>query len=206
MTRKIVLIALFLSAGIFSFSQSESQDARTVKKRSNRFYVAPVELFFNTLQLGYEHQLKNHNSVAITGGFKLSKKDENIDCIGGTGEFQYRVNLFYNKEASSPITKRYSTFAYFAPYLQYKYEERNDITYPEFSPPKTSVTIINSTFGGVGFGFRFTALENRFCVNMFAGGGLKYSDVKGDKKYTDFFESGYTGFAPKLALQMGIAF
>ena len=205
MNTKIIFSTLLLSISILMNSQNESQDS-PVKKRNNRFYVAPVELFFNTLQLGYERQLKNHNSIALIGGFKLSKKDERIDRIGGTVEFQYRINLFYNKEAIGLITKRYSTFAYFTPYLQYKYEEINDLTYPDFSPPKNSLTIVNSVFGGLGFGFRFTALENRFCLNLFAGGGLKYSDVTGDKKYTDFFEAGYTGFAPKLALQIGIAF
>ena len=78
--------------------------------------------------------------------------------------------------------------------------------YPSPTEIQTVTTIVNSCFGGCGFGFRLTGAENRFSFNVFAGGGLKLSDVQGDNKYTDFLEVGYTGLAPKLAFQMGIAF
>ncbi|MEI8137728.1 MAG: hypothetical protein WCH21_10430 [Bacteroidota bacterium] len=187
-----------------SFAQENAQNNQ--KKKDNYFYVGPLDLFLNTLQMGYERKLKNHNTIALIGGFKLSKKDEIINRLGGTGEFQYRVNLLYNKEALSSVVKKYSTFAYFAPYLQYRYEEITDRVPTDISISEKEITIVNSGFAGLGFGFRLTALENRFCLNVYAGGGLKYSDVSGNKKYADFTEVGYTGIAPKLSFQIGIAF
>src|SRR5205823_903492 len=112
----------------------------------------------------------------------LSKNGEMINRLGGNGELQYRINLLYDKEAISAVAKKYSTFAYFAPYVQYRYEEITDVSNSDIVPPLTTLSIVNSGFAGLGFGFRLTALENRFCINVFAGGGLKYSDVDGLKK------------------------
>ncbi len=203
---KNILLTLLISLGFVGNVAAQETEIHEPKKRDNYFYVGPFDLFLNTLQLGYERKLKNHNTIAFTGSFRLSKKDEIINRLGGSGEFQYRVNLLYNKEAISAVAKKYSTFAYFAPYLQYRYEEITDPVFDGDSQALQKTTYVNSGFGGLGFGFRLTALENRFCLNLYAGGGLKYSDVHGDKRYADFMEAGYTGIAPKVAFQIGIAF
>lgn len=200
--KKITIIA---AVGISSlFTQSFSQTNEVIE-RQNRFYIAPIDLFFNTIQLGYERQLKNHNSIAAFGGFTLSKENNEVSDIGGTAELQYRINLLYNKEALSLVSRRYSTFAFFAPYFSYRYEEITDIGYYGSRSGDTT-SFIDSYFGGFGFGCRFTGLENRFCLNIFLGGGLKYSFVNGLDKYTEFIKPGYTGIAPKLGFDMGIAF
>lgn len=172
----------------------------------NFFYVGPADLFFNTLQIGYEKELKNTNSIALFGGFKLSEKNGYRDRIGGNGELQYRINLLYNKQGQTKLTKNFSTFAYFAPYFQYRYEELTDKIYISDVYSVNQISTVDSYFGGLGFGCRLTGMENRFCLNVFAGGGLKYSDLLGDKKYSDFFQVGYTGISPKFGFQMGIAF
>ncbi|MGZ3862189.1 MAG: hypothetical protein ACXVPN_11745 [Bacteroidia bacterium] len=204
MFRKQFILTVVLA--ILSVAVLAQPENATSKTHKNFFYVAPADLFLNTLQLGYERKLCNYNTFAVLGGFKLSKKDELINRIGGNGELQYRINLLYDKEALSSIIKRYTTFAYFAPYVQYRYEEITDIILSDAMPAQTKITMVNSGFAGLGFGFRLTAFENRFCINAFAGGGLKYSDINGLKKYDDFLEVGYTGIAPKIAFQMGIAF
>lgn len=176
--------------------------------KKNFFYIAPLDLIFNTIQIGYERKLPNHNSIAMYGGFKLSKKDEIVNRLGGNAEFQYRVNLLYDKEAVNPLIKNHSTYTYFAPFIQYRYEEITD-TSPDsndISITNKEQTYVNSGFAGFGFGIRLTALENRFTLNVFGGGGLKYSDVKGNRSYADFMEVGYTGIAPKISFQLGIAF
>ena len=91
-------------------------------------------------------------------------------------------------------------------YLQYRYEEITDKIYISELYSVNQISTVDSYFGGLGFGCRLTGIENRFCLNVFAGGGLKYSDLYGDKKYSDFFQVGYTGIAPKFGFQMGIAF
>lgn len=204
--KKIIYLILFgslISTGN-SFSQEMLHD--DVVRRDNFFYVAPFDLFLNTIQIGYERKLKNHNTIALNGGFKLSKKDEIVHRLGGNGEFQYRINLLYNKEALSAITNRHSTYTYFAPFVQYRYEEITDIVSNDITTTVRENTFVNSGFAGLGFGVRLTALENRFCLNIYAGGGMKYSDVQGNKKYADFFEVGYTGIAPKVSFQIGITF
>jgi len=199
------ILVSFTSLIWFSTAFSQTSATEDYKKRNNYFYVGPAELFLNTFQLGYEKKLKCHNSLFLSGGFKLSESDEVINRMGGNAEIQYRINLLYNKEAIGLINKNYSTFVYFAPYIQYRYEEIKDADYSDISK-KYITTFVNSSFGGLGFGIRLTAVENRFCINIFGGGGLKYSEVNGLKKYGGFMEPGYTGIAPKLSLQMGIAF
>lgn len=202
----IVLIMGYIAITNNSFSQEGPVD--TIIKRHNFFYVAPLDLIFNTIQVGYERRLANHNSIAFNGGFKLSKKDEIVHRLGGNAEIQYRINLLYNKEGFSSLMKEHSTFAYFAPFTQYRYEEITDVfqNSTDFSLMDKENTYVNSGFAGFGFGVRLTALENRFCLNLFAGGGMKYSDIIGDKGYSDFTEVGYTGIAPKISFQLGIAF
>ena len=180
-----------------------AQDTNQNVRKLNRFYIGPADLFFNTLQLGYERNLRNHNSIALSAGFKMYKEDEVFHRIGVNGELQYRVNLDYNRESIYSINSRYSTFAYFAPYLNYRYEEMKD---KNTNDNNYTSTYCNSVSGGFGFGFRLSALESRLCLNAFAGGGLKYSEVLGLDRYKDFLEVGYTGIAPRLAIQIGISF
>ena len=80
-------------AGIFlSLLPSFAQENKEPKRNENFFCVGPLDLFYNTLQLEYERKLRNHNSFALLGGFKLSKKEGTLNRIGGNGEIQYRVN------------------------------------------------------------------------------------------------------------------
>lgn len=202
--KKYILLSLL---SYFSFLSSFSQEKQEYKKR-NFFYVGPFDLFLNTIQLSYEKKTRNYNTIYLSGGFKLLEKENDRNRIGGNGELQYRINLLYNKEALNTLMNKqnYSTFAYFAPYFQYRYEEITDNYAVSFSEYEKATSIVNAYFVGFGFGFRFTPIQNRFCLNIFAGGGMKFSNVDGDKKYTDFLEVGYTGIAPKIGLQMGIAF
>ena len=170
-----LLLLLISCIGFIENSIAQDNPLNDQKKKDDYFYVAPVDLFLNTIQLGYEKRLKNHNTIALFGGFKMSKKDETINRLGGSGELQYRINLLYNKEALSSVARKYSTFAYFAPFVQYKYEAIKDNMVGDVL--KTENTFVNSGFGGLGFGCRLTALENRFCFNLYAGGGLRYSDL-----------------------------
>lgn len=207
MNAKKILCTLFTVLLIQTVFPQGSEIAKSVDKRDNYFYIGPIDLFFSTLQLGYERRLKNNNTFALLGGFKLSQKNGIVERIGGNGELQYRINLLYNKEALNKLMKNYSTFAYFAPFFMYRYEEVNEtIYYGPVSPDQINKTMVNSGIGGLGFGFRLTAVENRFSLNAFVGGGLKLSDTNGTGNFTAFNEIAYTGIAPRLEFHMGIAF
>lgn len=204
--KKIVFLFVFIGIGFVQYSYGQENFQNTGMKKDNFFYVAPLDLFLNTIQVGYERKLKNHNTIAFNAGFKLSKKDEIVNRLGGSGEFQYRINLLYNKETLGSIVKKHSAFTYFAPFVQYRYEEITDLVSTDISTIQQENTFVNSGFVGLGFGMKLTGLENRFSLNIYAGGGLKYSDVNGNNKYDDFFEVGYTGIAPKVSFQIGITF
>lgn len=194
-----ILLTFFLAAA----TAVKAQDVKL--KRNNSFYLGLTDIYFNTIQLGFEHKLANHNTVVFQPGLKLSKKEEYYNRLGVNGELQYRINLLYDKEAASKIVRKYSTFPYFAPFLQYRYEElRDKATIGDAVSYQPSY--VHSGFAGILFGFRLTAMENRFCMNVYGGGGLKVSDTKGAKKYDDFLEVGYTGLTPKLGIQVGIVF
>lgn len=183
-----------------------AQENAPVVMNRNFFYVSPVDLFLNTLELGYERVLPSKNCLYVAGAYRLSKKDNYYDHMGGGGELQYRVNLHYKDQGAMTGRRNFSTFAYFAPYLNYRYEQ---ITYAISGyglSQTTSYSAINSGFGGVGFGFRLMSNGSRFCLNLFAGGGLRMSDVNGVRKYDDFLQAGYTGIAPKVSFQLGIGF
>lgn len=206
--KKLLFTLLLGSMGFGNTSVAQENSPELSVEKKNFFYIAPLDLIFNTIQIGYERKLKNNNSIALNGGFKLSKKNEIIHRLGGNGEFQYRINLRYNKNNYNSFIKNHSTYTYFAPFIQYRYEEITD-AFPDskdVSIVNKENTYVNSSFAGFGFGVRVSALENRFSLNLFAGGGMKYSDVKGDKSYADFTEVGYTGIAPKISFQIGVAF
>lgn len=202
MLRILFSLTLFSSLVSCPLPAQESDQTAT---RNNFFYIGPVDLFYSTIQLSYERKLKNHNSFFLSAGYMLSKRQDFIDKTGANGEVQYKINLLYNKESVHPVVKAYSWFAYFAPFLSYKYEEITD----QFSiaPGETRAvrTFVNSGFGGLGFGLRVTGIQNRLSLNIFAGGGLKFSDLNGQQQYSNFLEVGYTGITPKLELQLGIA-
>jgi hypothetical protein len=186
---------------------SFGQEAETVvQPQRNYFYVSPVDLFFNNIELGYERMFASRNSVFLKGGIKLSKQDDYFDRQGANAEMQYRIDLRYTRNTIYTAPGRFTTYAYFAPYISYRYEQITEERTIELGVERQQVSFINAGFAGVGFGMRFTALESRFCLNLFAGGGLRYSDINGLRKYNEFLQPGYTGIAPKVSFQLGIAF
>ncbi|MCE3260548.1 MAG: hypothetical protein K0S12_2189, partial [Bacteroidetes bacterium] len=63
----LLSVAVFFSVKVYPQQEPENN----YKKRDNYFYVSPAELFFNTFQIGYERNLRNHNTIAFATGFKL---------------------------------------------------------------------------------------------------------------------------------------
>jgi hypothetical protein len=190
---KKILLALTLLLACGRLSAQEA--AAAVNK--NFFSIGPLDLFFNTVQLSYERQLKN-NSIAMMAGFKLTKADEQLQRLGANAEIQYRVSLLYNKQDRVIVNDRHSIFPYFAPYFHYRYEEIYSVN--------GSPVYVNSGFTGLGFGVRLTGLRNRLTASFFTGGGLRLSDVNGDWASDGMLGVGYSGIAPKIACYIGIAF
>jgi hypothetical protein len=167
-------------------------------------YVAPFDLFLNTFQAGYEVKLGGCNTLCMLGGFELAKQNGKLTRAGGNGEFQYRISLQYKDDADI-LNRKYRTFGYFAPFAQYRYHERHETTGPASEIQGSTSTYINAFFAGAGFGLRVSSGSNRFCMDVFAGGGLRLADVNGHQRYDDLLQPGYTGIAPKFGFRLGIA-
>jgi hypothetical protein len=195
------LRSLFIIPLLFFSLDITAQPANTQEDRKNYLYAGSFDVFLNTFLAGYERTIKN-NSVAVLAGFKLTQREEINHRIGGNVEVQYRINMMYNRQ-SKDRSGHLITFPYFAPFIMYRYEE---ITEEPSNDLLGQKTIVNSAFGGAGFGLRLHGTNSRFTMNVFTGLGMKFSDNQGSGKYDGFLETAYTGLAPKFGLQLGIAF
>ena len=105
---------------------------------------------------------------------------------------------------------------FFAPYLRFSYTDiSEDVTYASSTYNSnnyyTNISVeqnsyVRSYSGGLLFGVRMTGAENRFTTSIWAGGGLKASDVAGNQDYKDIYKIGYTGMIPRIGIQLGISF
>ncbi len=217
MLMKTKLIAVCLLASGSCFAQDKAEDEII---HSNFIYGSPFGIFVNRFTLSMEHNLPSHNSFMVTGSLSLSDNLEKSER-GGGGEFQYRVNMSKHPDRSS----KYSFF-YFAPYMQYRYMDvidgqygniyfaNNNGTYASHYSYYNEQRIIHSVSGGLLLGIRLTNKSNRLSFDLFAGGGMKYSDVSYKNHQETYsyarnysmFDAGYTGVVPRGGFQVGVSF
>ena len=98
-----VSLLLFVFTGFAKEKENHSNESR------NYFYTNPCGLFYSTLELGYEHDMENYNSMMFIGGLTLmegTSKSRN----GGSGEFQYRINMSKHPDKISDSNVHIFTF------------------------------------------------------------------------------------------------
>ncbi len=209
---KKALLTLFLLTAVFS-GFAQMQPAKDSVYYKNHFYLNPFDLFFKTFTVTYEYDIRPaQNSVAFSAGVILSKTNS-VSENGFNGEFQYRINVFDYK-----VSKRgFVNHIFFAPYLQFRYLDHKEAGYDDTQiltyPPKTYVyesrnANLRGYGGGVVMGIKSYAFNNRFCFGLYGGGGVKYTEVKGNQNVfdTNLIGEDYTGITPKFGLQMGMSF
>ena len=184
---------------VFSLTASAQNDAETSPK--NKFGFSVLPFVDGTFQLQYEHIGASGNSVWIAPSATYVDSDWR-NKFGLGLEFQYRFYVY--KKESEKHTKN----IYFAPYAFYKYYEMEEedyyyYDYAEDYAPTMREEEINVFGGGMLFGLQYV-FADKIHLDIYAGGGLRKADK--DNTYDYFMEPGYSGFAPKVGIDLGFSF
>lgn len=192
-------------------TQIHAQDASlpiSEEKRHNRVYFNMFDLVYSTFGVAYERDIKRNSLLISAGGILM--KNNSRSRTGGSGEVQYRINLIDEKAGYEN-----TVFLYFAPYAQFRYidEEEKAIAYAYSNSYYASYSYINranlrSYNGGALLGLSLYAMKRRLCFSFFAGGGLRYVDIRGSEYLFDqtVFSVGYSGVLPRFGFQFGVGF
>ncbi|MDZ7777420.1 MAG: hypothetical protein U5L09_18345 [Bacteroidales bacterium] len=124
------------------------------------------------------------------------------DKFGVGVEIQYRAYVF------KKVTEKHIKNIFFAPYGFYKYFSLNEDNYYTCGygiddAPDLRENNINVFGGGMIFGMQYVFAE-KVHLDFYAGGGLRKADK--DNYYDYFLEPGYSGFAPKVGIDIGFSF
>jgi len=223
-----ILSLLFVSFILLTNSlqaQSNMGSTNVTTSKKNTFKIGPTNLFANTILLGYERSISPKASIQLFGGFTLNQPKSGYyeEIKGFSGELQIRYYLKPSKNLNG---------FFVAPF--FKYESLNftnlDLTkmdnnygynnYPyntgNTSPVTITIDEASSTYynGGIIFGYQLIVADV-FVIDVYAGGGMKYTDKNGGYpangkddfgsyiRYNQLFE---TGIAPKIGLRIGTYF
>jgi hypothetical protein len=179
-TKNLLVLTISLFSMSFAFSQEQY---------NRSFYFDPISIFAGKMNVGYEQINFNNNSsilVSASGYYNTS-----IEYMGTGAEFMYRKFLIDLN--SSKGKNKIQWKPYFGPYVSYKFHQIEGVS-------------INSAGGGVLFGARTTG--SRIVLDVFLGGGFKYSDNTAGEYYSDlwYFSPDYSGFLPKAGVKIGLNF
>lgn len=205
--------------------------ANTVLHAQNALIkISPFHFADGTLHATYERTLSEQHSYLLSGGYRLA---ENGDEYGWMGELQarkYIVKPSINNSSQSPLAGiyggLYANGKYFAqqsvtynsgyevePYYTQNYDEDGNLTGSTYHQGSgyyyeeiKNRYHIKQAEAGVLMGFQ-VILSNNFSVDLFLGGGLRFSSVENKPKDVDFYypERGYTGIVPKIGFDLGIS-
>jgi hypothetical protein len=171
----------------------------------NTFYLAPLHLFVNTFQVSYERENSKGNSLLTIANGHF-RKDNGSTESGFGMELQYRASLYQNN------TEKRRIKGYFGPFLQGAHSTEYNRYYYEpvyyYNMVYTNIrhyTSITTLGGGAVFGLKISL--QKFIIDLYAGGGIKYPVINNSERYSNnIFDKNYAGVFPKLGVQFGIAF
>ncbi|HXH17757.1 MAG TPA: hypothetical protein VNJ07_01640 [Chitinophagales bacterium] len=200
----LLLLALFSYHG---FGQSENQIEKQESAAKNYFYLSPFNLIVSQFLVGYERDFSRNHGLAILPGVIVDDGYYSGVELGVSAEMQYRYHMVSVANPRGRAKNDFRFDFYFAPFAAYQYLQYNDEIDSYYNGYNyvymyDSVNI-HGVSGGILFGTRFVFFE-RFSIDAYAGGGVKYSDNK--VNYSDIFREGYTGIIGKVNLQIGVAF
>jgi len=214
MKKSIFYLFLFLLIGEVS-----AQDAQSFSYR-NAIKISPFEFGNSEFQLTYEkYSAMRRHSILIMPTVIL--KDNGVESKKGVeGMIQYRFFLTHLKKGKNKTWGMSNIGFYTGTYLRgLIYSEVYQSGYYD----KTTNEYLTKNFekdiraaeGGVLLGIQFD-ITTRIILDMYVGGGVRYSDV--EDSYDDFaneeiyrptpgvFDKEYTGVKPKVGLQIGFTF
>lgn len=172
--------------------------------RENKFGFSTLPFITGTLQLNYEHLLPSRNGIWLAPSVHYTNKDYQ-DEIGFGLETQYRIYVARREK------ENHGKNLYFAPYAFFKYFniQKKDMLYCgvgyEDEPNETDKQYSFETVGaGILFGWQYVFSE-RVYLDMYAGGGIRESFSDKDR-FDELMQPGFSGFAPKLGVDISFSF
>ncbi len=207
-TLKILVIALFAFLSLSTFAQnSEIPSTPKPSYEKDALQIAPFGFFRHTLQVGYIKRLKGgKQSLVVTPSIVL-KKNDNESTTGIKAGLQYRFYLNYNKFSNEDKNVR----GYAAPYYRFSSIKKTDSDVDFFGetilPIGEREGTMVSNEAGLLMGFEIKFFE-RMHLDLFAGGGARFSNNEGDNWVIDdsIIGYGYTGIKPTIGLNVGFSF
>lgn len=202
MKKLIILISLFvISSAVFC------QEGDTLIKPKNKLGFSLLPFTIATMEMHYEHFYNSGNSIWIAPSVRYSNSDYSYDDKFGVGiAMQYRIYVF------EKFKREHYKRIFFAPYAFYQYSEvKNEyyyyyyeydgMDYPGYEYGHNEQTI-HSVGGGFLFGLQYQFAKRVF-VDAYVGGGIRKSNP--EDGWDDLLEPGYSGFAPKVGLDIGFS-
>lgn len=179
-----------------------AQEEKAPQQAYDKLGFSVLPFVTGTFQLQYEHRGESGNSIWLAPS--ITYVDSDYDKKFGAGlEMQYRIYV-YDK-----VTEKHTKNAYFAPYAFFKrfsFEEEDHYYYDDYYvdyAPVVRDQEINVFGGGMLFGLQYI-FAGKVHLDIYAGGGLRKADK--DNNYNYFMEPGYSGFAPKVGIDIGFSF
>ena len=202
------LFTFTLALIITASNAQEPQPEKTHKTAKNYFYLSPFNLIASQFLIGYERDIKEKHGIAVLPGIILDNQYYYGTDFGASVELQYRYRIVTSVNPRGKAKNDFRFNFYFAPFAGYQYLDfEDDYSFYDYSTNTWQQSgeslSIHAVSGGILFGTKFTFFE-RFSIDTYAGGGVKYSDKKAN--YWDIFRQGYTGIIGRANLQIGVAF
>ena len=205
---KKIIFGFLLSVTLTGFSQG----IKYTKNDTIRYIVKnEIPRFFaGTFWTGIEFPLQNKKSIYISGIATYgSNFDSDRELIGYGGEFQYRSYLGKgNFNTNYPI--------YMAAQLMYRHINRYVRTVSDYNTdPTTFISnpiytegkdVFNVYYAGLLVGCQ-VFFNQIFTVDVNFGGGLRLSQIKGEKSFTKYKGIGeldYSGVVPRFGVVIGL--
>jgi hypothetical protein len=205
---KKIIFGFLLSVTLTGFSQG----IKYTKNDTIRYIVKnEIPRFFaGTFWTGIEFPLQNKKSIYISGIATYgSNFDSDRELIGYGGEFQYRSYLGKgNFNTNYPI--------YMAAQLMYRHINRYVRTVSDYNTdPTTFISnpiytegkdVFNVYYAGLLVGCQ-VFFNQIFTVDVNFGGGLRLSQIKGEKSFTKYkgiSELDYSGVVPRFGVVIGL--
>ena len=201
MKKPFAIILVFIAIAFVSSVQGQGD---VEKMDRNRFGFSTLPFVAGTLQLNYEYLLPSGNGIWLAPSLHYTDKDYR-DEIGFGFETQYRIYVV-NREKEN-----HGKNLYFSPYAFFKYFniQETDIFYYggayEEGPTEIDKQYSFETVGaGVLFGWQYV-FSGKIYLDMYAGGGIRKS-FNGNDRLDEFMQPGFSGFAPKLGVDISFSF
>lgn len=199
---------------MFTLTAIVSTSAQEIKeyKYTRALKLSPFEFGKSQFQLAYEHYFGNRSkSVVLLPSFILERSSEKNSSGVELGA-QYRIYLSHSGGGRLFHNIGFYTGGYGVG-LKLS-EDYNWLQYPVGGGNPTSQILrneVSSVEGGVLLGIQIDITE-RFILDFFVGGGVRYSDVNDQRatstdnyyNYYGVFDREYTGIKPRVGFQLGI--